>query len=85
MLTSRFPGEISGADLPTLTNPAGAGDIAAGKQAIRQDGGVVTGNVTTCSGRARPYRCRWRPLNLATPRRRTWRPGKPSPAPRGWR
>ena len=47
MLTSRFPGEVSGADLPTLTNPAGAGDIAAGKQAIRQDGGVVTGNVPT--------------------------------------
>ena len=47
MLTSRFPGEVSGADLPALTNPAGAGDIAAGKQAIRQDGGVVTGNVPT--------------------------------------
>lgn len=47
MLTSRFPGEVSGADLPTLTNPAGAGDIAAGKQAIRQDGGVVTGSVPT--------------------------------------
>lgn len=45
MLTSRFPGEVSGADLPTLTNPAGAGDIAAGKQAIRQDGGVVTGSL----------------------------------------
>ena len=40
MLTSRFPGEVSGADLPTLTNPAGAGDMAAGKQAIGQDGGV---------------------------------------------
>ena len=45
MLTSRFPGEVSGADLPALTNPAGAGDIAAGKQAIRQDGGVVTGSL----------------------------------------
>lgn len=45
MLTSRFPGEVSGADLPTLTNPAGAGDIAAGKQAIGQDGGVVTGSL----------------------------------------
>lgn len=47
MLTSRFPGEVSGADLPTLTNPAGAGDMASGKQAIGQDGGVVTGNVPT--------------------------------------
>lgn len=45
MLTSRFPGEVSGADLPTLTNPAGAGDMAAGKQAIGQDGGVVTGSL----------------------------------------
>lgn len=45
MLTSRFPGEVSGADLPTLDNPAGAGDITAGKQAIRQDGGVVTGSL----------------------------------------
>lgn len=47
MLTSRFPGEVSGADLPTLTNPAGAGDMASGKQAIGQDGMVVTGNVPT--------------------------------------
>lgn len=47
MLTSRFPGEVSGADLPTLTNPAGAGDMAAGKQSIGQDGGVVTGSVPT--------------------------------------
>ena len=45
MLTSRFPGEVSGADLPTLTNPAGAGDMASGKQAIGQDGGVVTGSL----------------------------------------
>lgn len=45
MLTSRFPGEVAGADLPTLTNPAGAGDMAAGKQAIGQDGGVVTGSL----------------------------------------
>lgn len=52
MLTSRFPGEVSGADLPTLTNPAGAGDIAAGKQAIRQDGGVVTGSLETKSALA---------------------------------
>ena len=47
MLTSRFPGEVSGADLPTLTNPAGAGDMASGKQGIGQDGMVVTGNVPT--------------------------------------
>ena len=47
MLTSRFPGEVSGADLPTLTNPAGAGDMASGTQGIGQDGGVVTGSVPT--------------------------------------
>lgn len=47
MLTSRFPGEVSGADLPALTNPAGAGDMASGKQGIGQDGMVVTGNVPT--------------------------------------
>lgn len=47
MLTSRFPGEVSGADLPALANPAGAGDMASGKQGIGQDGGVVTGNVPT--------------------------------------
>ena len=52
MLTSRFPGEVSGADLPTLTNPAGAGDMAAGKQAIGQDGGVVTGSLGTKSALA---------------------------------
>lgn len=52
MLTSRFPGEVSGADLPTLTNPAGAGDMASGKQAIGQDGGVVTGSLETQSALA---------------------------------
>lgn len=45
MLIGKFPGDISGADLPTLTNPAGAGDIASGKQAIGQDGIVVTGTL----------------------------------------
>ena len=52
MLTSRFPGEVSGADPPTLTNPAGAGDMASGKQAIGQDGGVVTGSLETQSALA---------------------------------
>lgn len=52
MLTSRFPGEVSGADLPTLTNPAGAGDMASGKQGIGQDGMVVTGSLETKSALA---------------------------------
>lgn len=46
-MAAAIAGIEAGADLPTLTNPAGAGDIAAGKQAIRQDGGVVTGSVPT--------------------------------------
>lgn len=44
-MAAAIAGIEAGADLPTLTNPAGAGDIAAGKQAIRQDGGVVTGSL----------------------------------------
>ena len=52
MLTSRFPGDVAGADLPTLDNPAGAGDIASGKQGIGQDGGVVTGSLETKSALA---------------------------------
>lgn len=46
-MAAAIAGIEAGADLPALTNPAGAGDIAAGKQAIRQDGGVVTGSVPT--------------------------------------
>lgn len=45
MLIGKFPGDISGTSLPTLTNPAGAGDMASGKQGIGQDGGVVTGTL----------------------------------------
>lgn len=45
MLIGKFPGDISGVDLPALTNPAVAEDMASGKQGIGQDGGVVTGTL----------------------------------------
>lgn len=44
-MAAAIAGIEAGTDLPTLTNPAGAGDMAAGKQAIGQDGGVVTGSL----------------------------------------
>lgn len=40
---SRCPVVKSGRKLPELTNPAFAGDIWTGKQAINQDGEVITG------------------------------------------
>lgn len=46
-MAAAIAGIEAGADLPTLTNPAGAGDMASGKQGIGQDGGVVTGSVPT--------------------------------------
>lgn len=46
-MAAAIAGIEAGADLPTLTNPAGAGDMASGKQGIGQDGMVVTGNVPT--------------------------------------
>lgn len=36
-----------GAELPTLTNPAATGEIVSGKQAIDQDGEVLTGTMTS--------------------------------------
>ena len=46
-MAAAIAGIEAGADLPALTNPAGAGDMASGKQGIGQDGGVVTGSVPT--------------------------------------
>lgn len=44
-MAAAIAGIEAGADLPTLTNPAGAGDMASGKQSIGQDGVVVTGTL----------------------------------------
>ena len=46
-MAAAIAGIEAGTDLPTLTNPAGAGDMASGTQGIGQDGGVVTGSVPT--------------------------------------
>ena len=45
MLMNGFQGSIEGAELPALTDPASSGDILAGKQAINQTGGMITGTL----------------------------------------
>lgn len=60
IVANDFPARIAaietGIQLPTLTNPAAATDIAKGKQVINQDGEIVTGNVSVSSGYGgRPY------------------------------
>ena len=52
-LLANLPGAIEsipgGAELPELTNPGTAGDLASGKQLIDADGNVVEGNVQVIS------------------------------------
>jgi len=45
VLMNGFQGSIEGAELPALTDPASSGDILAGKQAINQTGGMITGTL----------------------------------------